>query len=116
MSDSSLNELLKIQEELNALIEKLSPGGEGTEGTEGNPTPSDSNPTVQPWMLFLFFLIAFIAFDFWAEAGRMFVEQHLHKGKEISWHRMALYAFIITIIFVVIIYFAGVPIATFEDV
>lgn len=114
MSDSSLNELLKIQEELNALIEKLSPG------TEEDSVPSGSDPsgkiTVQPWMLFLFFLIAFIAFDFWAEAGRMFVEQHLHKGKEISWHRMALYAFIITIVFVVVIYFAGVPIATFEDV
>lgn len=71
-------------------------------------------PSIPPWTLFLFFLIAFIAFDFWAEAGRLFVQQHIHKGQTITWQRTLLYAVIITAVFALVIWMAGVPITTFE--
>lgn len=86
-----------------------------TELISANKDEFNYKSDLTPWLLFLFFLIAFIAFDFWAETGRLYLHQHLHKGKEISWHRMLLYAIIVTALFVFIIWIAGVPITTFEE-
>nr|QBK86549.1 MAG: uncharacterized protein LCMAC102_03440 [Marseillevirus LCMAC102] len=69
---------------------------------------------ISPWLLFLFFLLAFVVFDFWTEAGHSFIRHQLHKGDYPSWTRAVLYAGIITVIFGLVIYLAGVPVTTFE--
>lgn len=71
-------------------------------------------PTVAPWILFLFFILAFIAFDFWAEAGHLFIRQKLHSGEAPSWQQALLYAIIITAIFAFILWISGIPITEFE--
>lgn len=73
-------------------------------------------PSVSPWLLFLFFLLAFIAFDFWAEAAHLFIRQKIHTGSPPSWKSAAVYALIVSIAFVAIIWYAGVPVSTFEAV
>ena len=70
--------------------------------------------TVPAWLIFLFFLLAFIAFDFWAETGHAFVRERWHGGQELAWKQLAMYATIITVTFVLLIWLAGVPVATFE--
>ncbi len=72
------------------------------------------NLDIPPWALFLFFLFAFVAFSFWAETGSLFISQTFHDGERPTWKHMLLYAIIITVIFTVIIYFAGIPLTTFE--
>lgn len=70
--------------------------------------------SVSPWLLFLLFLMAFIAFDFWATAGHSFIEEKLLKGNKPNWIQTALLALFITIVFLLIIYFTGVPLTQFE--
>jgi len=72
--------------------------------------------SISPWALFFLFLMAFIAFDFWASAGHMFIRQKLHGGKSITWQRAVMYAVLITILFALVAWLAGVPISTFEAV
>ena len=71
-------------------------------------------PVVAPWILFLLFLFAFVAFDFWAAAGHDFVRQKFHKGGRPSWKQSLLYAVIVTAFFVFLLWLAGVPVTTFE--
>lgn len=72
-------------------------------------------PTIKPWVLFLFFILAFIAFDLWAQATHLFVKQHFHGGAEPPWKRALIYAVVATLLFMLVIYLAGVPLATFES-
>ena len=81
---------------------------------EDETTPIVVTPTLPPWVLFLFFLMAFVAFAFWAETGLMFVSQHFHKGKKMTWKQGLMYSVIITVAFAVVIWAAGVPLTTFE--
>lgn len=71
-------------------------------------------PAISPWVLFFLFLMAFITFDFWASAGHLFVKQHLHKGKRLTWQRALVYAILITALFALMAWMAGVPVTTFE--
>jgi hypothetical protein len=82
------------------------------ETTPGNLVVSTQIP---PWALFLLFLLAFIAFSFWAETALLFLKQHLHQGEDPSWKRFLFYSFLATVIFSIIIYLSGVPITTFES-
>lgn len=69
-----------------------------------------------PWLLFLLFVFAFIAFDFWAETGRLFINDHLRAGKKITWKSTLSYAVLITIIFALLLWLVGVPLTVFETV
>lgn len=69
-----------------------------------------------PWVIFLFLILLFIAFDFWAEAGHRFISQRFHDGGVPTWERSVLYAVGVTAIFVLIIWMVGVPITTFESI
>ena len=73
-------------------------------------------PVLSPWMMFLFFILAFVAFDFWAEAGHLFIRQKMHAGGAPTWKQAVLYAMVVTIIFIFIIWMAGIPISNFESV
>lgn len=69
-----------------------------------------------PWVLFVLFIFAFIAFDFWAETGRLFINDHLRAGQKVTWKSTLMYAIIITFIFALLLYFFGVPLTTFEAI
>lgn len=69
---------------------------------------------VSPWILLVLFLVAFIAFDFWAKAGHRFISQQFHKGFDPDWKSTALYASIITAAFIIIILLTDVPLIKFE--
>lgn len=71
-------------------------------------------PTTKPWVLFLFFILAFIAFDLWGQTTNLFIKQYFHGGTDPPWKRALLYAIVFTTIFTVIIYFSGVPLTKFE--
>lgn len=68
--------------------------------------------TVPPWQLFLFLVLAFVVVDFWAESGLLFVRQRFHGGRDPSWQRSVLYSVAVTIIFAIIVWFAGYPVST----
>ncbi len=70
---------------------------------------------IPPWVLFLVFLFAFIAFSLWAETGVAFLSQHFHSGGVIPWKRMLVYAIGITLVMAVVMYFLGIPLSAFED-
>lgn len=72
--------------------------------------------TLSPTLLFFLFLFAFIAFSFWAEAGNLFINQSFHSKIPLTWQRMLVYAILITILFGLSVWMAGVPISTFEDI
>ena len=82
---------------------------------EDLPSIAVKTTTVSPWLLLLFFLMAFIAFEFWAETGHAFIKERFHEGRPLTWKHLALYSLIITVIFVIVIWLAGVPITTFES-
>jgi len=67
-----------------------------------------------PWTVFIFLILLFITFDFWSEALSQFISQYFHEGSTPSWQRLVLYASAVTVIFVLIIWMTGIPIATFE--
>lgn len=72
--------------------------------------------TINPWMMFILFLISFIVFAFWSETGLLFVKQKFHGSGELKWQRMVIYSSVITAVFIFVIFMSGVPIATFEVV
>lgn len=67
-----------------------------------------------PWVIFLFLILLFITFDFWAEAGHRFISQRFHDGTVPGWKWSVLYAVLATGLFVLIIWLVGIPITTFE--
>nr|QBK85706.1 MAG: uncharacterized protein LCMAC101_03010 [Marseillevirus LCMAC101] len=75
-----------------------------------------TDSTTPPWVVFLFLILLFIAFDFWAEAGHRFISQRFHEGEIPSWERSVLYAVGVTAIFVFVIWLVGVPLTTFETI
>jgi hypothetical protein len=71
-------------------------------------------PGVPPWILFGFFLLAFIVFSFWTETAHLFVRQKYHAGGDPPWQLAVIYAILATFLFVLLIWLADIPISTFE--
>lgn len=69
---------------------------------------------ISPLLLFLFFILAFTAFDFWSQFTKSFIKQHMHKGEHPSWKHYLLYAIVFTGLFVLIVWMMDVPLVTFE--
>ncbi len=67
-----------------------------------------------PWIVFLFLILLFIAFDFWAQAGHRFISERFHDGSVPGWERSVMYAVIVTVVFIFIIWLVGIPVTTFE--
>lgn len=72
--------------------------------------------TVSPIILFILFLMAFIAFSFWSEAAHRYISAQFHGGNQPSWQRTLMYAIGITLLFIFILYLLNVPLTTFEGV
>lgn len=97
---------------INKVTEKIA-NEVGTEATKYR-TNITIKSTISPLILFLLFLFAFICFDFLAEAGHIFVNTHVWKGKEPNWKEAIFFAILITFFFLIIIYVAGVPLSEFQ--
>lgn len=69
---------------------------------------------ISPLILFVFFVLLFMTFHFWANASDSFLSQVVHKGKTVKWQQTLLYAIIMSIIFIVIVWILGIPLITFE--
>lgn len=68
------------------------------------------------WLIFILFLVAFVAFAFWASTSQEFVRQYLHQGKRVKWQALLIYSVIITALFIIIAWLTGVPLTLFEQV
>jgi len=66
--------------------------------------------------VFFIFLMALFAFGLWSETGMLFIQQHLHRGEQVKWQKMLMYAAIVTVVFMLTIYFAGIPLTSFETI
>ena len=64
--------------------------------------------------LFFLFLLSFIIFDLWSSAAGSIIKTKFHSGQEPSWKMYIFYAFFGTLIFMILLYLAGVPLAIFE--
>ena len=102
MTDSTDSGIERLDDEKKALPDKI----------EGISIKANYSP----WLLFILFIFAFVAFDLWAETGRLFINDHLRAGKKITWKSTLMYAVIVTVFFAAVIYFVGVPLTTFETI
>ena len=98
---------------------------QGIELIENNDDPKSQNAAAAPgdekgykfssWMIFIIFLFAFISFAFWAATSQAFVRQYIHKGQRVSWKALLIYSVLMTALFIMIAWLAGVPITVFEQ-
>lgn len=96
-------------------IELLDDPTDTTSKPQSSAVSSSSNSrTISAYFLLLIFLIAFITFDFWSEAVHRFIHQKLNKGMKASWKQYTLYAIVATMIFLITIYFVGIPLRDIE--
>lgn len=69
---------------------------------------------ISPLVLFVFLILLFMTFHFWARASDSIISQVLHNGKTPSWQRRVLYAIVATVFFIIIVWLLGIPLVTFE--
>lgn len=67
-----------------------------------------------PWAMLVILLLAYIALDFWANAGESFIVANFNGGKPLSWKMLVLYAVILTVIVVVIAMVVKTPLLAVE--
>lgn len=107
-------------------IEKFSPMDDTTEyfdepelegSGEKSLEPSSSAQTKRnAVIIFFIFLMAFIAFDLWAQAGNSYIRTRFYSGNPMSWTHLMYWALGITVLFGLVIYFLDIPLSTFENV
>lgn len=101
-------------------------GGKNTEGFEligseaelaglekglGSKVLSLKNPV----LVFIIFLIAYMALDFWAKAGDRLVSLYFGNGGPLTWKQLGVIALSFTIILIILRYFLDFPLITFEQ-
>lgn len=72
------------------------------------------NLQINPFALFLMFVVAYVALDFWAASGHLFIKEKIHKGNDITWRGTLFYAVVFTAILVGLAVFFKIPFITFE--
>lgn len=68
-----------------------------------------------PVLVFIIFLIAYMALDFWAKAGDRLVTLYFGNGGPLSWKQLGVIALSFTLILIILRYFLDFPIITFEQ-
>lgn len=68
------------------------------------------------YLVFFLVIILYISFGFWYDGLVQILTDTFHKGRTITSSYMIMYGAILTILFFAIIYFADIPLITFEDV
>lgn len=76
--------------------------------------PGYVSVTLNPWVIFIIFLVAYMAIDMWASAGKGLIKDHLHGGKEFKTMDMIFYAVIITVVLIVLARLTSTPVSSFE--
>lgn len=69
---------------------------------------------IPPLFLFLFFILLFLTFHFWANASDAALSQLVYKGKTPPWQQSLLYAIVMSIVFIIIVWLIGIPLVAFE--
>jgi len=99
-------------------IEKFIPADANFELVENDDEMAINNltpkKTISTYTLFFILLMAFIAFDFWCRTAHMFLEQHVHNGKTISWKTYIFYSVIIVLLLFCFVSLLGVPLERIE--
>lgn len=67
-----------------------------------------------PWLLFLLFMFAYIAMDFWVNAGEALLFDKFHAGKTPQWYWLAFYAAVFTFLIFLITSSLEVPLLALE--
>lgn len=68
-----------------------------------------------PLLVFIIFLIAYMALDFWAKAGDRLVTLYFGNGGPLSWKQLGTVALFFTLILIILRYFLDFPLITFEQ-
>lgn len=99
--------------DLEVPVEKFNLEGKEQKGSNSNSVQVQVN--INPWILFIVLIFAYLALDFWAEAGHKFLAQYLHYSESISWKMMAAYALLMTGVLALVAWLLSVPINTVEQ-
>lgn len=67
-----------------------------------------------PWVLLLLFVVAYIAMDFWVNAGEALLFDKFHGGKTPQWYWLAFYAAVFTFLIFLITSSLEVPLMALE--
>jgi hypothetical protein len=70
---------------------------------------------VNPWILFLLFIIAYIAIDFISLGTQTYIQQRFHKGSTPSWKNYLLYGGIAAVILIAVAYITGTSLIEIEN-
>lgn len=83
-----------------------------------NPKSQDSfvKVTVDPIMLFVVIIVFYLALGLWTEAGLGLFQDKVNKGKKISWKQYTIISAILTVVFILIMYFWKIPLITIEAI
>jgi hypothetical protein len=69
---------------------------------------------INPVVLFVLFIVAYIAMDFWSSAGQLFIQERFNQGNPLSWKSLLAYGFAATILLFVVAWSLKVPFIEFE--
>lgn len=69
---------------------------------------------INPVVLFVLFVVAYIAMDFWASSGQLFIQERFNKGDPLSWKALLAYALVATVLLFGLAWSLKVPIIQFE--
>lgn len=69
---------------------------------------------INPVILFVLFIIAYIAMDFWSSSGQLFLQERFNKGEPLSWKTLLIMAIASSVILFGVTWSLNVPIVEFE--
>lgn len=73
-------------------------------------------PKTNPLLMLFLFLAVFVVFDFWSATASLYIKQAYHNNNEPSWKSSLMYAVIITVVFVVLLWITDIPLVEFESI
>jgi hypothetical protein len=71
--------------------------------------------TINPWMMMLIFLLAYLAFDMFTNSAELFISQKFHGTDSLTWKQYSLYGVAVLVIMFMIAYFTNVSLLRIES-
>lgn len=103
------------------IINEEQTGGGGTESfTAVTSLPSFGRPCnvhmqVNTSMIFLIFILMFLVLAAWSYTGFTFFRQKVNRGSKVSYQQMFLFSLLLTLVFVILLWYSGPPITVFQS-
>lgn len=69
-----------------------------------------------PLAIFLVFLAVYITFEFWGTAGKLFLQEKVHKGQPFTWWSALIYAIVLSGILLAILHVFNISFVHFEKI